>query len=130
MAEAADMNRLRSCRGERAAQRRPAPHGAHQRRGLAAPLGQVVDLDAGGRRQPVAQDDAGLLEALQALGQHVGAEAREVRPDLAEAARAEHELAHDQQRPALADEFEGQGGAAGIVIAALPRARSDVSYFF
>jgi hypothetical protein len=41
----------------------------------------------------------------------------------------EQQFAHHQQRPALAHEVEGMGGAAGILVAAA-RVVTLVSYFF
>ena len=78
----------------------------------------------------MAQDDAGLLQAHQALRQHVGADAGEVCPDLAEAAGAEDQLAHDEQRPTLADELQGERGTASVVVPTLARRRGASSYFF
>lgn len=73
---------------------------------LMAPPGQLVHLGAGGRRQPAAAEDLGLLELAQALGEDVRAHVWQAGPQIGEALRAEQQLAHDEQRPALADDVE------------------------
>src|SRR5271170_1323247 len=50
-------------------------------------------------------EHAGLTQGLQALGEY-GARHPQVRGEVAEAAHAEERVAHDQQRPALADDLE------------------------
>jgi hypothetical protein len=48
---------------------------------------------------------AGLKQAVEALGEH-GARHSEARGEVAEAPHPEERVANDQQRPALADDFE------------------------
>ena len=78
-------------------------------------LGQPVVPAHGGVLVGLALDDAGLLERLEARGDPVARSAGAAH-DVAEAGLAEAELAHDEQRPALADELEGgrcRAGSAG-----------------
>jgi hypothetical protein len=58
---------------------------------------------------------------VQTLGEHVRADARQAGTQISEPLRAEQQLAHDQQRPALADEVEGVGRAAPVFVAASGR---------
>jgi hypothetical protein len=54
----------------------------------------------------------------------------EVGAQIAEPFRTEHQLAHDEQRPALADEIEGMRRAASILVASAGRRRrNEASYF-
>ena len=47
--------------------------------------------------------------------------------EVGEALRAEQQLAHDQQRPALADDVEGMGETTGLSVGALGRHRGQSS---
>ena len=70
-----------------------------------------------------ALEHALLHEAREPRLEHVAGDA-EVRLDLVEAAQPEHHVAHDQQRPALADDLERAGDAAhlsAVVVAKHPR---------
>src|SRR5205085_1065202 len=96
---------------------------------LVPPGRQLVDLHGGGGRQLAAVQRADRLEGLEALRQHVGADAGKARAQIAEALRAEHELAHDEEGPTLADEVERMGRPAGVVVAAPGRAFAPHSYF-
>ena len=80
---------------------------------LAAPVGQLVERAAGAA---LLHDAAG-LQLAEALRQHVRARAQ-ADPQIAEALRPEQQLAHDQQGPALTDDVERAGDAAGISVAA------------
>ena len=57
-------------------------------------------------------EDAFRLEPAQAGGEDVARSARVAR-DRVEAADAERELPHDEQRPLLAEDLEGARGRAG-----------------
>jgi hypothetical protein len=59
-----------------------------------------------------------LLELAQPLGEHVGAELLQPGAEVGEALRPEHELADDEQRPALAHYIERAGDAARVAIGA------------
>ncbi len=62
-------------------------------------------------------DHPHLHELRQTAGQHAGGDARHPGPDHLEPLRREHQFAHDQQRPAVADQVERMGGKAAFVIA-------------
>ena len=66
----------------------------------------------------LAADDARLLEVAQAIGQQVGGDAGHagLQIRVSEPA-AEQQLAHDEQGPAIADEFERLGQRAVLVVA-------------
>jgi hypothetical protein len=93
------------------------------------PGGELIDLHGGRRRQLAAHDDAGRLQPFQPLGQHIGADPRQVGAKVAEALGAEEQLAHHQQRPPFADEIERMRRPARIFIAAANGLR-DFSYLF
>ena len=94
----------------------PAAEPEHDRLELAAPVGQLVHLRGGRGRELVAPDDAALLKLAQALREHVGADVRQAGAQVGEALRAEQQLAHDEQRPALADEVERAGDSAAVAV--------------
>ena len=113
-------SRLISCRrGSSGARRAPAAERDEHGLELAAPARSARRPGGGGRRQPALAHDADLLELAQALREHVRARVREPGAEVGEALRAEQQLAHDQQRPALADEVEGAGDAARLAVCAL-----------
>src|SRR5206468_4094496 len=87
----------------------------HRLEGLPA-LGQLVDPGSGRRRELAAAEQIRLLELAQALGEDIGAHVRQAGPEVAETLGAEQELAHHEQRPALADEVESPGYAAGVAV--------------
>ena len=58
---------------------------------------------------------------VKALGEDVGADSRQIGAQLRKPPAAEHQLAKDQQRPAVADKLKRMGRAAGVVVA--PRVR-------
>ena len=60
-----------------------------------------------------------VLELAQALGEDVGAQDSEAGAQVGEALRAEQQLAHDEQGPALADEVERAGDPAAVAVGAL-----------
>ena len=59
---------------------------------------------------------AKIYEAFETLGQDFRADPVERLLQLREAPRPEHELAHDEQRPALADQLHGERGATGVFV--------------
>jgi len=83
-----------------------------------AAAGELVDSDAGGRVEDVAADDARALKLVQPLGEDVRADPVQAGPQLDEPFRPEDQLADDQQRPPVADDVEGAGDPAGVVVAA------------
>jgi hypothetical protein len=97
---------------------------------LAAPRRQLVDLDVGGRGQLAADEDRGLLQALQPLVSTLALMPGRPVLQFAEAAGAIHQLAHDQHRPALAYQLQRERRAAGIVIPPFRRPFFRVSHFF
>ncbi len=62
---------------------------------------------------PRLREHAGRAQGLEALGEH-GARHPQVRGEVAEAAHAEERVAHDQQRPALADDLERAGAPSPL----------------
>ena len=107
----------------------PAPELEQDRLERQAALGQLVDARARGRRELAPAHEPGLLELAQALGEHVGAEAGQARPQVGEALRAEQQLAHHQQRPALADDVEGARDAAAVAVGPFLRHRRQSTHF-
>ena len=83
---------------------------------LAPALGQLVDPRAGRRASVRRAHQPGALQLAQALGEHVGADLRQPGAQVGEALGAEQQLAHDQQRPALADEVERARDAAAVSV--------------
>jgi hypothetical protein len=69
-----------------------------------AVLGELVDGGCGGRRELAALDEAGVLELAQARRENLRADAGQALGDVGVAARPLQELAHDEQRPALAND--------------------------
>jgi hypothetical protein len=70
--------------------------------------------------------DAGRLEVAQAIHEQVRADAGQRVEELAVASRRAEELAHDQERPAFADDVEGGGESGAVAVAAPPgRCRTD-----
>ena len=116
-----------SCSGLRAAHR---PSEAIDRHRFEAPFGRLIDLDRGRRRKPRLAHEPARLELGQALGQHVGADPLEVGLQLGKAARAVGQLAQHQHRPALAEQIQRMGQAAGVVVAPFFLALPQFSYFF
>jgi len=71
-----------------------------------------------------------LLQLRQALGQHIGAQPRQRRAQVREAARPQQQLPQDVQGPALTDQIQPVRQPAGIVKTALSRAFRLNSYVF
>ena len=61
-------------------------------------------------------EDTGLLKLAQPLREDVGAGVGETRAQVGEALRAEQQLPHDEQGPALADQVEGVGETARLPV--------------
>jgi hypothetical protein len=77
---------------------------------------QLVDAGGGRRRQGPFGDDAGGLEVTQAGGEDVRPDSGQVPCEVGVALRACHQLAHDEQRPPLADQIERVGDRAVVVV--------------
>ena len=92
--------------------RERADHGSERRAGL----GELVDRRGGGRRKLAPRDHAARLELLEPGGEHVRRAAWQPLVEIAVAQRAVLELAHEQQRPALADEVERVSHGAVLVV--------------
>ena len=90
---------------------------AHGRPQLAAVVGQLVDLRRRRRRQSTPGDDAVALEVAQPRGQDVGPDAGQVLDEVGVALRPVHQLADDEQRPAVADEVEGMCHRTVLLVA-------------
>ena len=73
-------------------------------------------VEAAGGGQPSARDHAARLELPEPGGEHVRRAARQPLVEIAVAQRAVLELAHEQQRPPLADEVERVGHRAVLVV--------------
>jgi hypothetical protein len=73
---------------------------------IGAPLGELIDLGACGRRQFPSAHDAGFRHLTQTLGQDVRAGPWHARAQVGKPFRAEQQFPHDQQRPSLANEVE------------------------
>ena len=94
--------------------------------GLAAPpvLRELVDPRRCGRIELPATNDAALLERLQARCEDVRSAAVEAGVEVRVAERAVvQELAHDEQRPALAHEIEGVCDRAVLLVTLPHRTR-------
>ena len=78
---------------------------------------QLVDRDRRGRRQLCPPHDTGALEVAEPSREDVRADAGERVREIGVAPLAEHQLAHDEQRPAIPDQVEGVGDGAVLVVA-------------
>jgi len=85
-------------------------------------LAMQIAADGEGARSRIdvtvtgAPDDAAAVEVAQPLSEHVGADVRQPGPQVGEPLRAEQELAHHEQRPALADDVERPRDPAAIPV--------------
>ncbi len=77
-------------------------------------------MRAMGGGNSVAFDDPSLFEFVKALGQKICRDARQLRTQVAVAARASDELAHDQQCPALPEHVEPVSNGTVLVVVASP----------
>ena len=82
----------------------PIANGQNHRHEFPAHLREVVLVPALAR-DPLAQEDAGPAEFVQPLGEHAGRDLAQAPLQLAEAGRAHQQLAHDEYRPALAEDL-------------------------
>src|SRR5919112_5200025 len=96
----------------------PAPQLGNDRLELLAPVSELIDPGSRRRGKHPAPHDPGSLELAQALGEDVGAHIRQAGAQVGEALGAKQELAHYQQRPALAYQVEGVGGGASVAVRA------------
>ena len=96
--------------------RRPAAQFLDRILGRIAPSRQFVDLGGDRGRQLPALDDPRTFQALQPLGQHLGADSVQRLAQPRKAAWPEHQFANHEQRPPLADEFHREGGSTGVFI--------------
>ena len=89
-----------------------------------------VHRAGGGRRELLVLDDALGLEVAQALGEEVGGDAGECPPQVGEATVAGQQLAHDQQRPPVADDVEGGGDRAVLVVGPVAHVTNPIPEHF
>jgi hypothetical protein len=78
---------------------------------------ELVHGRGGGWRQPALRDEARGLQLLQPVGEDVRADPWQAGDEVGVALRPLGQLADDEQRPALADEAEGAGDGAVLVVA-------------
>ena len=83
-----------------------------------------------GRRELASSENAGGFQPLEPLGEDVGADPRQVRPEIAEPFGPEHQFAHDEQGPPLPDEVEGVRRPASVLIPATGPCHKGGSYIF
>ena len=72
---------------------------------------------------------AGKTSFARALIRALVGDPGKIRAEIAEPFRSEHQLAHHQKRPALADEVERMGCRAGVIIVATDGRLDRHSYF-
>jgi hypothetical protein len=84
---------------------------------------ELVDRRVEGGGQGGASHHAILDQAVEAAGQHGRAHAAQALDQVAEALGPEQQLAHDQERPALADDLGGAGEGAELRVAGLRQLR-------
>ena len=105
-------SRWRTTRGRRPSGRvvavAPLQQGHHDRPQIEALLGQPVLEARGALLVGHALEDALVDEAAEAVGEHVARDA-EVALEVVEAAHAHERLAHDEDRPAVAEHLERRG---------------------
>src|SRR5581483_3287862 len=103
----------------RRAEREEAPERelAHHRPEPLPVLRELVHARGGRRRQRAPGDDPVRLEVAQAGGEDVGADTGQVVDEVRVPLRAVHQLADDEQRPALADQVERVSNRAVLVVA-------------
>ena len=97
--------------------RTPAAEREHDRDELLSVLGELVDVRRRGGWQLAARDDPVALELTQPLAEDVRRDTRQAVTQIGESPRTEDELSQHEQRPALADEVEGAGDAALLLVA-------------
>ncbi len=89
---------------------------------------QFVNLAGGGWGQAAADEDAGRLQLLQSLRQHVGADSGQAGAQIGEALWPQHQFPHDGHGPAVPDKVQRMGDCTAILIGALFQLRV-LSYF-
>lgn len=94
------------------------PGGERLEHGLevATPRGERVDRSRGGRRQLASLHHAVRGEIAQPLREDGGCDAGQAGGEVGEALRAEPEIAHDQHRPAIADDVERPRDRARLAV--------------
>ena len=103
--------------GWRLEQRHPETHEGPEHGQGSAPLrAERVAVASTGRVGVDGLDEALLGHRAQALAQHGGGDAGKVALQVAEALRASAQLAHDQQRPAIAQHVERAGDGAVLLV--------------
>ena len=103
----------------RVGQQRAAPttERLDRRAQLASALGQPEQRRRDGGRGLLALDDSRLLELTQSIGEQVRRDPRQAAAQIGVAAGvAQQQLAHDQQRPAVADDVERLGETAELPV--------------
>src|SRR5262245_48139292 len=95
----------------------PGDQRNHRRSKIPTVLGQLVHLPSGRRRQLFSRDDAVAFEGSQPLGEELAADARQTVDQIREPPRPQHELADDQQGPAITDDVERARRAAVLLVA-------------
>src|SRR5205823_7559822 len=86
---------------------------------VATVVGEFVHLASSGRRKHSPRDDVVALEVPQPLGEELAADAGQTVEQVREAPRTRHELAHDQQGPAIARYVERPSEGAVLVVSML-----------
>lgn len=108
----------------------PAAEFLHDRLRLISPFGKSIDLNACRRRQLAPHNDPARFQFGQTLGKHVGADSGQVGAQVTEASWTEHKLAHHEQSPTIAEQFQAVRHAAGVVIGAFFGAFWCFGYIF
>jgi hypothetical protein len=83
-----------------------------------SPESELINLDRRGWRKLAADKDARGVQSFQSLGEDVRADPGKVCTKITEPLGTQHQLAHHQQRPALAHEIERMSGSARVLVAA------------
>src|SRR5215470_15610829 len=96
--------------------RPPGGEGADHRAELASFVGQLVLRPRGMVGIEAPAHEAVLLHELEPLGEDVGREAGQAGLQIAEAARASEQIAHHEERPAIAHHLEGLGYRAALPV--------------
>ena len=94
----------------------PAPEPDDQRLELLPPRGELVDARPAGGGSVVRRSTPAASSSRSRWDSTSGATPRQARAQVAEALRPQHELAHDQERPALADHVQRARHAAAVAV--------------
>src|SRR5262249_6942614 len=103
--------------------RRPGREGADHRAELASLVGQLVLRPRGMVGVEAPAHEAVLLHELEPLGEDVGREAGQAGLQIAEAAGGSEQIAHHEERPAIAPPLEGLCHPAALPVHLPPCAR-------